>query len=134
MGLLSLITTASRVIESMPCVPSYSCRKTAPVRVVWRWAFNRCVASFISPACLTTGLWWSSLQNACYYDFKMAISLRTHITSIYATTGLRDFLKPIEVLRQPSPHASYTQIRKGGIPNTSSTIFNTSLGVNYQCT
>ena len=50
----------------------------------------------------------------------MAIYLSAHITSIYASTILRDFLKPIEALRQPSPHASYTQISKVGLPRTSS--------------
>ena len=50
----------------------------------------------------------------------MAIYLSAHITSIYATTILRDFLKPIEALRQPSPHASYAQISKVGLHNISS--------------
>ena len=86
--------------------------------------FYRCgVASFISPP---LHVYLSAFKHRVAKYILGFKSLQRNITSIYATTILRDFLKPIEVLRQPSPHASYKQISKVGLPNISSLPLNSS--------
>ena len=98
-------------------------------RGVWSYSFIGAVwhLLFLLPCmfiCLRLNTGLTVLLAKYMLGFK---SLQRNITSIYATTILRDFLNPSEALRQPSPHASPTQISNVGLPNVSSLPLNNSL-------